>query len=283
VTSPTPTADQVAAVDSPKDPVFELALLSDVGTNRESNEDSCGHYVESPESVMFAVADGIGGYEGGEVASAMAIAVTIESYRESPVAWGASKRIHRAVQRANIEIHNRALTVPELRRMGTTLTAVVVDAGVLHAAHVGDCRLYLIRRGKIRQITKDHTMVQERVRMGLMSADRARYHPERSALTRSIGHELIVSVDRITLPLEQNDRLIVCSDGLHGVLHDRDLEQMLRDRGADAACKHMVEVANQRGTADNLTVGVFTMLGETASVNVQRSVWQRIGGFFRRS
>jgi len=119
--------------------------------------------------------------------------------------------------------------------------------------------------------------------MGLMSADRARYHPERSALTRSIGHELIVSVDRITLPLEQNDRLIVCSDGLHGVLHDRDLEQMLRDRGADAACKHMVEVANQRGTADNLTVGVFTMLGETASVNVQRSVWQRIGGFFRRS
>jgi protein phosphatase len=282
VTSPPSPADQPVA-EQAKDSIFEVALLSDVGTNRESNEDSCGHYVENLDSVVFAVADGIGGYEGGEVASAMAIAVTIESYRESPVAWGASKRIHRAVQRANIEIHNRALTVPELRRMGTTLTAAVVDAGVLHAAHVGDCRLYLIRRGKIRQITKDHTMVQERVRMGLMSADRARYHPERSALTRSIGHELIVSVDRITLPLEQNDRLIICSDGLHGVLHDRDLEQMVRDRGADEACKHLVEVANQRGTADNLTVGVFTMLGETASVNVQRSVWQRIGGLFRRS
>jgi protein phosphatase len=278
-----PTADQAEAAEQRKDPAFELALLSDVGTNRENNEDSCGHYVESPESVIFAVADGIGGYEGGEVASAMAIAVTIESYRESPPAWGPSKRLHRAVQRANIEIHNRALTVPELRRMGTTLTAAVVDAGVLHAAHVGDCRLYLIRRGKIRQITKDHTMVQERVRMGLMSVDRARHHPERSALTRSIGHELIVSVDRITLPLAQHDRLIVCSDGLHGVLQDRELEQMVRDHGADEACRRLVEIANQRGTADNLTVGVFTMLGETAAVAAPRSIWQRLGGFFRRA
>ena len=265
-----------------KDPVFEVALLTDVGTNRESNEDSCGHYVENPESLIFAVADGIGGYEGGEVASAMAIEVTLESYRESPVAWGASKRLHRAVQRANIEIHNRALTVPELRRMGTTLTAAVVDNGVLHAAHVGDCRLYLIRQGRIRQITKDHTMVQERVRMGLMSADRARYHPERSALTRSIGHELIVSVDRITLPLEQHDRLIVCSDGLHGVLLDRDLELTIRDRNAEEACKSLIESANQRGTADNLTAVVFTMLGATATVATPRSLWQRIGGFFRR-
>jgi serine/threonine protein phosphatase PrpC len=281
VTSPPSPADE-PVTEQAKDPIFEVALLSDVGTNREGNEDSCGHYVENPESVVFAVADGIGGYEGGEVASAMAIEVTLESYRESPLAWGPSKRLHRAVQRANIEIHNRALTVPELRRMGTTLTAAVVDAGVLHAAHVGDCRLYLIRRGRIRQITKDHTMVQERVRMGLMSADRARYHPERSALTRSIGHELIVSVDRITLPLEQNDRLIICSDGLHGVLHDRDLEQTVRDHNAAEACKRLVAVANQRGTADNLTAVVFTMFGETATVAAPRSVWQRITGLFRR-
>src|SRR5215469_16673226 len=124
---------------------FDLAVLSDVGTERPDNEDACGHHIESGDTALFAVADGIGGYEGGEIASRMAVDITLQAYRESPAAWGPAKRLRRAVQRANIEIHNRAIIVPELRRMGTTLTAVVVDSGKLTAAHVGDCRLYLIR------------------------------------------------------------------------------------------------------------------------------------------
>jgi serine/threonine protein phosphatase PrpC len=263
------------------DPVFEIALLSEIGADRDNNEDACGHRVIGPESVIFAVADGIGGYEGGEIASAMAIEATLRVYLESPPAWGASKRLYRAVQAANIEIHNRALTVPELRRMGTTLTAAVVDHGVLHAAHVGDCRIYLVRRGRITQITKDHTVVQERVRMGLMTASRARNHPERSALTRSVGHEIIVSIDRITLPLEQHDRLIICSDGLHGVLEDRELEQAIGDLGPDEAVRQVIEIANQRGTADNLTVGVFDLNGGTSAAAQPRSLWGRLTGFFR--
>src|SRR4029077_17693032 len=139
---------------------FDLALLSHVGTNRPDNEDSCGHFIESPESVVFAVADGVGVDEGGEIASRMAIDITLEAYRESPIAWGASKRLHRAIQRANIEIHDKALTVPELRRMATTLTAVAVDNGTLSAVHVGDCRLHLIRNSQLTQISKDHTMVE---------------------------------------------------------------------------------------------------------------------------
>ena len=125
-------------------------------------------------------------------------------------------------------------------------------------------------------------MVQERVRMGLMSASRARNHPERSALTRSIGHELIVSVDLIKLPLEQGDRVIICSDGLHGVLEDRELEQTIRGLNADEAAKRLVDTANQRGTADNLTVCVFTMNGETNNVTTPPSLWQRMTGLFRR-
>jgi protein phosphatase len=261
---------------------FDLALLSDVGTNRDGNEDACGHWVENPNAVVFVVADGIGGYEGGEVASSMAVEVTLEAYREGPAVWGPAKRLHRAAQRANIEIHNRALTVPELRRMGTTLTAVVVNDGMLYAAHVGDCRLYLIRRGRVSQITKDHTMVQERVRMGLLTASRARNHPERSALTRSIGHELIVAVDRITLPLEQNDRVVVCSDGLHGVLEDRELEVGIRGLHGTDACRRLIELANERGTADNLTVGVFTMLAATSHPAARPGLWERISGMFRR-
>src|ERR1700737_2890341 len=151
-------------------PSFDLSVLSDVGTNRTDNEDACGHSIEGPEAALFMVADGIGGYEGGEIASRMAVDITVEAYRLSPPAWGAAKRLHRAVQRANIEIHNRAIAVPELRRMGTTLTAAAVVDGTLYAAHVGDSRLYLVRHERIQQMTKDHTMIAERVRMGVMSA-----------------------------------------------------------------------------------------------------------------
>lgn len=244
-------------------PYFDLAVLSDVGTDRPDNEDACGHFVEGPQTALLVVADGIGGYEGGEVASRMAVDITIEAYRDSPPAWGAARRLQRAVQRANIEIHNRAIAVPELRRMGTTLTAAVVEGGVLSAAHVGDCRLYLARRGRISQITKDHTMVAERVRMGLMSPARARNHPERSALSRSLGHELIVSVDRFSMPLVQDDRVLLCSDGLYNVLEDRELEHLLQPGDAAATCKALIEAANARGSADNLTAAVFIMRGAT--------------------
>jgi serine/threonine protein phosphatase PrpC len=262
--------------------IFDLALLSDVGTNRPDNEDSCGHLIEAPDTAVFAIADGIGGYEGGEVASAMAIELTLQAWRESPPAWGSAKRLVRAVQFANIEIHNRALAVPELRRMGTTLTAVAIDKGMLAAAHVGDCRLYLARHHKISQLTKDHTMVAEKVRMGLMTAERARNHPERSMLVRSIGQELIVSVDRISIPLLRGDRLILCSDGLHGVLRDNELELMTRDRAAVAACRTLVETANERGTADNLTVAIFVMLAETGLTPSQPGWRAKLGRMFGR-
>jgi serine/threonine protein phosphatase PrpC len=268
-------------MDSQASPeTFDLALLSDIGTNRENNEDACGSHIESENCVIFAVADGVGGYEGGEIASAQAVEVTLSAFRESPAGWGPAKRLHRAVQQANIEIHNRALTVPELRRMATTLTAAVVSDGVLYAAHVGDCRIYHIRRGKVRQITKDHTVVQERVRMGLISPARARHHPERSALSRCLGHELIVAIDRITLPLEQNDQLLVCTDGLYGVLEDDALGKIVRGIEAATACRQLVDLANQRGTADNLTVAIFTSKIDPPPA---RPGWrERMASMFRR-
>lgn len=261
-------------------PRFDLALLSDVGTDRENNEDACGSHIESENCVIFAIADGVGGYEGGEIASAQAVEVTLNAFRQSPAAWGPAKRLHRAVQQANIEIHNRALTVPELRRMATTLTAAVVNDGVLYAAHVGDSRIYHIRRGKAQQITKDHTVVQERVRMGLISPGKARHHPERSVLSRCLGHELIVAVDRITLALEQNDQLLLCTDGLYGVIEDNELGQLIRGVTAESACRQLIDLANRRGTADNLTVAIFISQAEPSPV---RPNWrERVAAFFRR-
>jgi serine/threonine protein phosphatase PrpC len=261
-------------------PRFDLALLSDVGTNRENNEDACGSHIESENCVIFAIADGVGGYEGGEIASAQAIEVTLNGFRQSPAGWGPAKRLHRAVQQANIEIHNRALTVPELRRMATTLTAAVVSEGVLYAAHVGDSRIYHIKRGKVRQITKDHTVIQERVRMGLISPARARHHPERSALSRCLGRELIVAIDRITLPLEQNDQLLMCTDGLYSVIEDGELGQLIRGVEAEKACRQLIDLANRRGTADNLTVAIFTLKTDPPPA---RPNWrERMAALFRR-
>jgi protein phosphatase len=255
--------DSSSSAPSSIEQAFELAMLSDPGTDRPDNEDSCGHIIESPDTVMFAVADGVGGYEGGEIASRMAIDITLEAFRDSPPAWGAAKRLHRAIQRANIEIHDKALTVPELGRMATTLTAVAVEKGMLSAVHVGDCRLHLIRHSHIAQISKDHTMVADRVRMGVMSAARAKDHPERGVLLRSLGRELIVSVDRIAMPLLERDRLILCSDGMYNVLEQRELEELTRDVDPETACRQLIEMANQRGTADNLTCAVLRMTSPT--------------------
>src|SRR5258708_28316264 len=116
--------------------------------------------------------------------------------------------------------------------MATTVTAAVVENGMVSAVHGGDCRLYLARRGKITQIAQDHTMVAEQIKRGLMTAESARAHPESSIVLRNIGHELIVTIAKITLPLVQGDRIIVCSDGLYNVLHDAEIETLTR--GLDA-------------------------------------------------
>lgn len=257
-------------------------MLSDVGTNRSNNEDFCAHYIEAPDAVLFAVADGVGGYEGGEIASKMAIEMTIKAYTESPREWGAGKRLHRAVQTANIEVYNFALTVPELRRMATTLTAVAVESGVMNAAHVGDCRLYLLRAGKITQMSKDHTVVGERVRMGLMSEERAKNHPERSALMRSLGRELIASVDRITMPLRKGDELIVCSDGLYNVVEPGEMVALTREFSTEEACKKLIRNANSRGTGDNLTVAFFKQLAETPDTAPPSGLIGKLKNMFSR-
>jgi protein phosphatase len=266
----------------PVSEAFELAMLSDIGTNRSNNEDFCGHLIEGTNCIVFAVADGVGGYEGGEVASKMAVEITLKVYGESPPGWGASKRLHRAVQNANIEVYNFSSTVPELRRMATTLTAVAIENGTLNAAHIGDCRLFLCRGGKITQMSKDHTVVGERVRMGLMTEARAKHHPDRSVLLRSLGRELIVSIDRITMPLRKGDELFLCSDGLYTVIEPEELVTLTREFPALKACEKLIRNANDRGTGDNLTVAFFRQLAETPHVSPPEGLLGRLKQLFSR-
>jgi serine/threonine protein phosphatase PrpC len=254
-----------------------LATHSDRGTERETNEDACGTYIESPNRVLAVVADGVSGYEGGEIASRTAVDVTIRAYCESPPSWGPLKRIYRAAQQANIEIYDRALVVTELRSMSTTLTAVIVHDGIAHVAHVGDSRLYLIRDGTIVQKTKDHTLAGERARMGLSM--RPKGHQDRSTLTRSLGKELIAAIDRITFPVLRDDRLLVCSDGLYNVLDDGDMHDQVTGKDPSSACSALIGAANARGTPDNLTSAVLHVTTDTpAAPTGWRTVLDRLLG-----
>lgn len=243
---------------------LRFATMSDTGTERQDNEDAYGTHAESDTRVLVAVADGVSGEEGGEIASRTAIDVTLRAYRESQAAWEIPKRLHRAVQQANIEIYDRAQVVTELRRMATTLTAIVVDGGMAHAAHVGDSRLYVIRGDTILQKTKDHTVAGDRQRIGMLSAQRAKDHPGRSVLTRSLGRELIAAVDRIAFPIVSGDSLLVCSDGLYNVLADEELRDLASGKEPGEACGALIEAANSRGTPDNLTVAVVRVTGTVA-------------------
>jgi protein phosphatase len=266
-------ADEAAA-SAPSVDAVRFAALTHQGTVRPHNEDACGLHVEGDSHVLIAVADGVSGLEGGEIASRTAVDETLKAYRESPVTWGPAKRLYRAAQQANIEIHDRALVVTELRGMSTTLTALVVDGNTAYCTHVGDSRLYLIRKGEIEQKTKDHTVAAEKRRLGLVSAERMKDHPDRSTLTRSLGRELIAAMDRISFQLETGDTLIVCSDGLYNVLDDGDLLDIANEADPGGACEALVHAANRRGTPDNLTAAVVR-LGEVAP-HVPPTGWRKL-------
>jgi protein phosphatase len=164
------------------------------------------------------------------------------------------------VQEANLAIYNKGVTVPELHRMGTTLTATALVGGNLTAVHVGDCRLYLWRDGSLNQLTKDHTWVWEQVQYGILSPEEARTHPRRNILSRCLGHNLIVSIDTLTLEVRPGDVLVQCSDGLHAMLPDADITTALQDASPERACQQLIEQGRSAGGDDNLSVQIGAVL-----------------------
>jgi protein phosphatase len=241
-------------------PDISFSQLTDVGCVREGNEDAIGFWPHE-DGMVFAVADGLGGHNAGEVASALALEVLAREIDRAPGSWPVPKRLTRAIQEANIAIHSKSIAVPELRRMGTTITATAVVGSELVAAHVGDCRLYLLRDGEMRQLTKDHTWVWEQVEYGILSPEEARTHPRRSMLTRSLGQHLIVGIDSLRMDAKIGDVLLQCSDGIHTHIQDAELAGLLRTHQPEAACQTLVRLARERGGEDNLSVQVAAVMG----------------------
>jgi PPM family protein phosphatase len=273
--SPLPlTSSKATVAESPQPHLYDVGVLSDIGNERDNNEDYVGLSYENGNSLVVVVADGVGGCEGGELASRMAVETTLATYRDLATDIAPDKRLYRAAQQANIEIYNKAIVVTELRYMSCTLTAMALEGGMLHVAHVGDSRLYLIREGTLTQLTKDHTVVAEKVRMKLLSPEKAKTDPERGTLTRSVGRELIAAVDRITMPLRTGDVLVACTDGMHNTLSDAEIVALVREGSAEEIAKRLVDAANQKGTHDNLTAAVCRVAGEFAAIE-QAHGWSR--------
>jgi protein phosphatase len=246
---------------------IDFASLSDRGRVRLNNEDAHGQFVPETTAeveergVVFVVADGMGGHRGGEIASRIAVR-TILAFYTADSGTDRAKALTRAFHEANQTIIQEAVSDSALFGMGTTCTALALHQGRAYFAHVGDSRCYLVRRGKILQVTNDHSIVGEMVRSGILSDEDARTHPKRNVITRSLGAQPDVMAETPeSVALEVGDTFLLCSDGLTGYLSDIDLSVVLATHAPEEACKILVRMANEQGGRDNITVQVITIRG----------------------
>ncbi len=239
-------------------PEIDFCHLTDAGSVRENNEDAVAAWPYE-DGLLFAVADGLGGYTGGELASALALDVLAREMDRAVASWSVAKRLRRAVQEANLAIYTKAMTVPELRSMGTTLTASALVGDTLVTAHVGDCRLYLLREGALVQLTKDHTRVREQVDYGILSAEEALTHPQRHVLSRCLGHNVLTSIDCLQRPVQPADVLVQCSDGVYTSVPESAMKALLLGHEPDEACRAIIGRARAAAADDNLSVQVVAV------------------------
>jgi serine/threonine protein phosphatase PrpC len=239
---------------------------SDVGRVRSSNEDDWGVFPDVP---FFVVADGMGGHAAGEIASHLSVDTMREfmqaSAQSSEVTWPADidpnlpppvKRLVAAGKLANDHIYQASRANPKLNGMGTTMVSILVDQDTAYVAHVGDSRAYLIRDGKIRLLTADHSLVNDYISQGLLKIEEAGRHPLKHVITRALGSNEKVEVDIQPVPLSHGDAFLLCSDGLSNLLTPEDIRTSCLDALQDpqAACQRLIDLANKKGGEDNITV-----------------------------
>lgn len=254
-----PTQPQVHAL-------LRFGGKTDLGQVRENNEDKFD-FIEPDDPVVlarrgrvYAVADGMGGHSAGQIASELGLKVFIRSYYQDGVSQ-ATHALKRAVRDANAYIVEVARAIPGRGGMGTTLTAAIVREDDLIITQVGDSRLYQLRGGEIRQITQDHSWVAEHVRRGTMTEEEAEQSPHRNVITRSLGGAPEVEPDLYELKLQPGDRYLICSDGLSGMVREPDLLQVGGADSPSVAAWNLVELANENGGTDNVTVVVLDVVG----------------------
>ncbi len=241
---------------------LDVAQLTDVGRKRPHNEDNMAYVIPKDMQVMarkgalFIVADGMGGHAAGEVASEIAVDTVSNVYYQDDNEDVAVSLLH-AIKRANSLIHQRAAENMLRSGMGTTCVAAVLRGGTAYIANVGDSRAYLVRGGVAKQVSQDHSWVEEQVRAGLLTRDQARSHAQRNVITRCLGTQADVEVDVFSEALEEGDSLVLCTDGLSGLVGDDELRTIVSQYVPQESVYHLVERANENGGPDNITAIVI--------------------------
>ena len=230
--------------------IGRVAAVTDPGRTRRHNEDS--YVIEPP---LFAIADGMGGAQAGEVASGLATAALKEGQADA----GGEQRISDLIQEANRRVYDRSSNDPNTSGMGTTITVALVENDHVSFGHVGDSRAYLIRDAQMEQLTEDHSLVNELLKTGKLSREEAETHPQRSVITRALGTDPDVDVDTVSVRTESGDLFLLCSDGLTDMGSEQSIIDVVeRNReDIDSALRALVKEANRGGGQDNITVVAF--------------------------
>ncbi len=235
-----------------------FAKGTDTGRKRDHNEDFL-EALSPPDPArrqqkgeLFIVADGMGGHQAGEVASESAVRTISREYYADPNP-NVAAALSSAVQKANGVIHQRAQETPSQVGMGTTVVAAVARGNDLFLANVGDSRAYLLRNGQLRQITRDHSFVEEQIRAGILSREEARHHPQRNVITRALGAKPEVEVDTYGGTLVPGDTLLLCSDGLSEPVGEEGIAHVLKQHSPGEAVPRLIGLANSRGGSDNIS------------------------------
>jgi len=242
---------------------------TDVGMKRKLNEDSIlmmdlsfVHQSEPTERAILILCDGMGGHNAGEVASKMACRIIIRELM--PAILNHPKdddmvnfeiAIKHAIKKANEEIYEYSKKTPEYKGMGTTVSMCVLMKNYMFVGHVGDSRVYIINDDEIIQITKDHSLVQELIDMGKIRKEEAISHPKRNVITRAVGVSHNLEVDTHKITLFQEDKILLCSDGLYELIYEDELKDVVGNaQNLDITCDELIKLANDRGGSDNISV-----------------------------
>ncbi len=266
-------------------PEIECSGLSHIGSVREDNQDAIRLSGETPaaDRRLFAIADGMGGYSHGGIASQVALETFFETFY-GDAASVVPRRMKRSVDAANLGVYQMAQRLGAVR-MGTTLTALTVTGQQLHIAHIGDSRAYLIRDNRAQCLTNDHTQVGDMVRMKVIPPEKVRTHAQRSILTKSLGLSLFVQPDITQVALRDGDRLVLCSDGVWSVVEDQEFA-LLAANAADMAGfgQALINLALDRQSDDNLSVVAIHLpqLGPIEATAGQRRSWNLFTPLRRR-
>lgn len=240
---------------------MEVFTKTDIGLVRKENQDSSAYSVISSDCVWAVICDGMGGAQGGKTASSVAVEYITEyierEFKEDMESEQIADVLTKAVSDANLTIYKMAMDDPDLAGMGTTCDLVLVRGEVVHVVHVGDSRTYSIRDGRILQITEDHSLVQEMVRRGELTAEQAMKHPNKNLITRALGVTHDVHIDYIEAEFHEGDTLLICSDGLSNYVSRADMVNTVEEFRGELLIDTLVETAKRHGGHDNITVTVI--------------------------